>query len=384
MQLTRQETEKLVQRGVEALRLGGFAEARTHISTATASGQAPPQAWLLLAVACRGEGDLAAEEAAIDTLLTLEPQTVRGRIMKGQCRARAGDETGASRYLRSALQIAEGQQLHSEVMAELAKAEADLAEIDARIEAKVEARLTAKGLPRAERSRRFQHALDIDARRKRVYLQQPTIFYCPELPQIQFYDRREFAWAPAIEAEADSIRDELAALLREGTDQFRPYIQPKAGEARMDRNTALIDNRNWSALFLCENGKVDEEIVGRCPRTWAAVQQAPLPRIASWGPTVMFSLLRAGARIAAHTGMYNTRLTCHLPLILPPDCRFRVGNETRQWELDQLLIFDDSIEHEAWNDSADDRVVLIFDIWRPELSERERTEFTALFGREPR
>ena len=93
----------------------------------------------------------------------------------------------------------------------------------------------------------------------------------------------------------------------------------------------------------------------------------------------MFSLLRPGARIAPHTGMYNTRLVCHLPLIVPPGCRFRVGNEVREWQEGKLLIFDDTIEHEAWNDGTEDRVVLIFDIWRPELSEQERREVAALF-----
>ena len=108
--------------------------------------------------------------------------------------------------------------------------------------------------------------------------------------------------------------------------------------------------------------------------------KAPVPRVSGWGPTAMFSLLKAGARISPHTGMFNTRLVCHLPLIVPPNCRFRVGNEVREWEEGKLLIFDDTIEHEAWNDSDEDRIVLIFDIWRPELSEQEKYELTALFS----
>ena len=91
-------------------------------------------------------------------------------------------------------------------------------------------------------------------------------------------------------------------------------------------------------------------------------------------------LLRAGARIPAHRGVNNTRLTCHLPLIVPPGCGFRVGNEVREWREGEILIFDDSIEHEAWNDSAEDRVMLIFDIWRPELTEQEKRELTFLFS----
>jgi len=66
-------------------------------------------------------------------------------------------------------------------------------------------------------------------------------------------------------------------------------------------------------------------------------------------------------------------LICHLPLIVPPNCGLRVGNETRTWREGEVLVFDDTIEHEAWNQSAAARVVMIFEIWRPELSEEERT-----------
>ncbi len=145
-------------------------------------------------------------------------------------------------------------------------------------------------------------------------------------------------------------------------------------------NAALINNADWSILPLCEQGWLTPDAVRRCPRTWEAVLQVPLPRISGWGPTVVFSLLKPGARIAAHTGMFNTRLICHLPLIVPPGCRFRVGDEVREWEEGKLLIFDDTIEHEAWNEGTSERVVLIFDVWRPELSERERYELTALFS----
>jgi aspartyl/asparaginyl beta-hydroxylase (cupin superfamily) len=94
----------------------------------------------------------------------------------------------------------------------------------------------------------------------------------------------------------------------------------------------------------------------------------------------MFSLLRPGTRIPAHSGVHNTRLTCHLPLIVPADCGFRVGNEVRQWSEGKLLVFDDTIEHEAWNESGEDRVVLIFDIARPDMTEREQAEVAALFA----
>jgi aspartyl/asparaginyl beta-hydroxylase (cupin superfamily) len=93
----------------------------------------------------------------------------------------------------------------------------------------------------------------------------------------------------------------------------------------------------------------------------------------------LFSLLRPGTHIAPHHGLLNTRLICHIPLITPPGCRLRVGNEVREWEQGRALIFDDSIEHEAWNDSAETRVVLLFEIWRPEIEEDERRALTAMF-----
>jgi aspartyl/asparaginyl beta-hydroxylase (cupin superfamily) len=87
---------------------------------------------------------------------------------------------------------------------------------------------------------------------------------------------------------------------------------------------------------------------------------------------VLFSLLRPGAHIPAHTGIINTRLIVHLPLVVPPDCQLRVGNETRTWEEGKAWVFDDTIEHEAWNRSGETRVILLLEIWRPELNATER------------
>jgi aspartyl/asparaginyl beta-hydroxylase (cupin superfamily) len=92
----------------------------------------------------------------------------------------------------------------------------------------------------------------------------------------------------------------------------------------------------------------------------------------------MFSILDAKTRIPAHTGVNNARLVVHLPLIVPPGCGFRVGAETREWRPGEAFVFDDTIEHEAWNDSDDARAVLIFDIWNPHLTLAERDMVCAL------
>jgi aspartyl/asparaginyl beta-hydroxylase (cupin superfamily) len=111
----------------------------------------------------------------------------------------------------------------------------------------------------------------------------------------------------------------------------------------------------------------------------SALTDVPLIRVGNRTPSVFFSLLRPGAHIPPHRGMLNCRLICHLPLIIPDGCWLRVGNDTRNWEIGKLLIFDDSIEHEAKNDSDQLRIVLIFDIWRPELSEPEKAGISAIF-----
>jgi len=80
-------------------------------------------------------------------------------------------------------------------------------------------------------------------------------------------------------------------------------------------------------------------------------------------PTAFFSILVAKSHIPPHTGVTNTRLIVHLPLVIPPGCRFRVGSTIRDWQVGQAWVFDDTMQHEAWNDSDVPRAILIFDIW---------------------
>ena len=357
------------------------AATRLRLEALVTSNMASEGDWLLLAAARGAEGDSAGEETALNRLLEAQPGSVSGHVRKGDCRARAGDEGLACHFYRRALQLARGRQLPPEQAAEIGRAERTLATLGGRAHARHERRLTERGLPPRQWSPRLQHSLELAAGRRRTYLQEPTAFVWPDLPHIQFYDPGQFAWAPAIEAATAAIRAELIGLLAGGTGEFRPYIQSDVGAIPVETNQALLNNRDWSVLALCEQGWLEPDIIRRCPRTWETLlQHAPLPRVSGWGPTTVFSLLKAGAHIGAHTGMYNTRLICHLPLIVPPGCRFRVGSEVREWEEGKLLIFDDTIEHEAWNDSDEDRVVLIFDIWRPELSDREKHEITLLFS----
>ncbi len=318
------------------------------------------------------------DEAALGRLLEDKPRSVGAHIRMADFHARAGHDDLAIYFYRAALRLSECQELGADESEQAAGARLALGRLEARSHATREARLNQRGLPPAKWSPRLRQSLEIAAGTRKLYVQQPTAFAYAGLPAIQFFEREAFDWVPAVEAAAPAIREELLALLQTHADEFRAYIQHNT--VAPEANQALLGSKDWSILPLCENGWLMPSIVERCPRTWEAVMQTPVPRISGWGPTMVFSLLKGGARIAPHTGMFNTRLVCHLPLIVPPGCRFRVGNEVREWEEGKLIIFDDTIEHEAWNDSGEDRVVLIFDVWRPELSEQEQRELTALFS----
>ena len=114
------------------------------------------------------------------------------------------------------------------------------------------------------------------------------------------------------------------------------------------------------------------------PTLCSLMESMPLTEVGGFLPSVLFSRLRPGARIDPHTGLLNCRLICHLPLVVPPGCGLRVGEERREVARGRVWAFDDSINHEAWNDSDADRVVLIFDIWHPDLDEQEQRDIKAL------
>ena len=373
IQLSRTEAEHIARAGAAALQSGRAGEARASFERLVAAGQVNAQIHLLLAVSCRALGDRTAEERALDAVLGEDGNNLRALIMKGDCRQAAGDDRAASSFYAAATQLAaQHNNLPGDLAAEVERAERVAQDNAARYRARLEAHLGA-----APQSARFRESLALMFGEKEIFFQKPTAYYFPGLPQIQFYDPADFAWAAAVEAAAGDMRAELEAVLAED-GLFRPYLEASKDRPNYDFH-GMLGNPDWSTVHLYEDGGPVASMVERCPKTFAAVSQAPLCHITTRAPSILFSLLKPGARIAPHHGMINTRLICHLPLIVPPGCGFRVGNEVRAWQEGRLLIFDDTIEHEAWNDSDADRVVLIFDVWRPELSADERRSVTAMF-----
>ena len=219
--------------------------------------------------------------------------------------------------------------------------------------------------------RRIDEAIGVYAGRKRVYQHEPLLLHYPRLPAIPFYPRDLFPWLPELEAATPMIQQELQALLAGDMADFAPYIAFPP-DAPVNQWGELNHSRRWSSLFLWKDGQRQDAVCARCPKTAALLEGLPMAYQPEFAPTAMFSALDARTRIPAHTGSTNTRLLTHLPLILPGPARFRVGNEVREWKLGQAWVFDDTIEHEAWNDADQLRVILIFDVWNPYLEPGER------------
>ena len=193
-----------------------------------------------------------------------------------------------------------------------------------------------------------------------------------------FFDRADFDWVPALEAATADIRSELLALIDHRSDRFGPYVT--ASPDRPPPNNPLLDKPDWGAAWLWKDGAVADGMELLCPAALAALELAPQPVIPARAPLALFSRLTPGTHIQPHHGMLNTRLICHLPLIVPDGCALRVGPETRQWREGELTIFDDSFEHEAWNRGTSDRTILLFEIWRPDINADERAQLTRIFS----
>jgi len=330
--------------------------------------------WLLLAQACNLMGDVSAEETALQRQLDIEPRSLPALILSGELKARSGDDRAANSFFQAALnQAANTPNVPSTFHPMLHRARNFIEQLQIKFEQHLIDGLKQVGLTR---DGRVGTAVDLLLGRKQLYLQQPSSFYFPGLPQRQFYERNEFPWLAEIEQAVPEMQAELRAVLADGQD-FAPYVEANSDRPRA--SNPLINDPKWGAFYFWRNGEIVAENAARCPATMQALHHAPMPLIDQRSPIALWSLLKPGTHIQPHHGLLNTRLICHIPLIVPQDCAIRVGNETRSWREGEALIFDDSFEHEAWNKSDETRVILLFEIWRPEISPDERAALTTIF-----
>lgn len=334
---------------------------------------------LNLAFAQRAVGDVAAELAALERALAIDPYYLPALLAKGAALERQGQVRPAARTYRHALAAAPPEeQWPPELRKHLANARVAVNRNAEELDRHLAPALDAVRSRWNEGSARFENCKEALLGRKKIYPQQPTTLNFPELPAIQFYPESDFSWLKDLESQTDNIAAELVQLGTSVPD-FAPYVQYPPG-VPLNQWTELNHSPRWGAYFLWEDGKRHEAHCAECPRTAEIVERMPLATIPGYAPAVFFSVLKPQTHIPPHTGVTNIRLIVHLPLIVPDECYFRVGNETRRVERGRAWIFDDTIEHEAWNDSDKPRIILIFDIWNPLLTPMERELATALLA----
>ena len=359
--------------GVRMLSRGSPIEAHALFSRATTINPSQPALWANLATTFKELGRRAEEIDAIEKALAIEPRHLSALLQKGAYLEDSGDSRNAARTYQNVLDcIPPDAEVPPSIKDALAHAKSVVASDRSALASALEKPLAEiRERHGGSRQRRVDQCLESLIGMRRPYHSQPTWMYFPELPAIEFFERSDFPWLESFEAATLEIRAELLRVLVADRDGLQPYIDFPTS-LPVDQFRELNRSRRWSAYFLWNQSATVPAHIARCPKTAAMLETVPRCRIEGRAPTAFFSILDANTRIPAHTGVTNTRLTVHLPLVVPPNCGFRVGATTREWIPGEAWVFDDTIEHEAWNLSDTPRAVLIFDIWNPLLTIAER------------
>jgi len=354
-------------------RIGNSSKARELYQRALAVDDKSKVLWVNLAVACRSLGDTAAEGAALEKALALEPRYVAALLHKGALLERLSNLKGAALTFAAALDsIAPGASIPPQMAPALAHArevvETNRRALEQFLEGEIDAVRRVHG---TESQHRFDACRDITLGKRRVYTSQPKYTHFPYLPAIEFFPREDFPWLGPLEEATDDIAAEALAALRSVPGDFSPYVNVPAGTP-LDEWAPLNHSMSWSVYSLWHDGSPVPENQATCPKTAAALAKLPMCDIPDHAPGAYFSVLKPRTRLPPHTGTTNARCIVHLPLVIPPGCRFRVGSQVRSWEKGKAWVFDDTIDHDAWNDSDQTRIIMIFDIWNPLLTTAER------------
>ncbi|MET0535320.1 MAG: aspartyl/asparaginyl beta-hydroxylase domain-containing protein [Steroidobacter sp.] len=359
--------------GVHAFQRGDLDGADELLRAARVVAPADPVILMTLVNLQRQRGDRDAEREAIDAVLTLDAYFLPGMLARASWLERFSTRASAASMYRNVLKVAPVENQWPAMLREqLLHAREVVAHYSSTLEAHLNARLTeARAALDPIAARRWEEATAIVAGRSKPFLSESNQLPIPRLPAIPFYEREQFPWLHLLESKTDEIRAELLAALQSQRDQFSPYIAYRPGDP-VNQWRELNHSMKWSAFHLWRGGVPVEENLQRCPVTAQALASIPSADIVGLCPNAMFSALAPKAHIPPHHGETNARLVAHLPLIVPPGCWLRVGYEKREWNVGEVMVFDDTIEHEAFNGSDELRVVLIFDVWNPLLTLAER------------
>ena len=371
----------IVKEAEAAIARGDLAQAIGVLERAAAAEPNDPALWMKIAAMHRGTNNPRAALDAVHRALAIAPLEFTALLMRASLLERLKDPQSNEAWSHALAQKPDGP-LPPQLAAVVNHAEEQHAAwLDAR-----EARMK-KGMAAAEQQasdeerKRIARFRDNALRRTRHFHSEPTHFHFPELMEREFHPRRLFPWLEDLEGATDEIATELRTVMEAERNELVPYIQYD-DHMPLDQWRDLNRNPDWTAIHLWKSGQLVDANARHCPRSVALLEGFPQPKVPGSGPNAMFSLLAPNTAIPPHVGFNNARLVCHLPLIVPEGCWFRVGAETRFWKRGEAFVFDDTIEHEAMNPTDELRVVFIFDVWHPDLTPTERDAVAALIGTE--
>ena len=372
------ESGRFAQRARQAISAGDFAGAEILLLQCLQSGGNPVPNWLNVAAIRRQRGDIDGAFQALREVLTRDTRNFPALLMNATLLEKQGQmQLAAATYASALANAPENTLLDAPTRQALDHGRDIVAQHTRELDSFIRDYISAsESACTTTEKRRIDTFIRTTLRTRPRYRQEPVEYFYPGLPSIEFYDRAEFDWLPAFEGQSDLIRGELEAVLREDDSQLTPYIRYDA-HLPLDQWRELNHSPRWSAWHLYDHGLPIQQRWNRVPATVAALSALPQARVPRRSPSALFSVLAPKTRIPAHHGVANFRLVVHLPLILPGACGFRVGGETREWRYGEAWVFDDTIEHEAWNDSDQVRVIFICDIWSPRLSPEERQAIAA-------
>jgi aspartate beta-hydroxylase len=364
-------TEALLNLSIQALARRDATAAIQMLQHAATTAPRDPMLHVYTAVALKDLGRQDEEMAAVMRALAIDPYFYPALLHKGMLLERLGKRRQAARVFKDVLKIMP-EQAGPGVRKAAEHARAAVQENQESLDRHLDTVLSdLRKRHSSARLDRFEETVKVATGAKRRYSPEPVMLHFAQLPPLQFYDNDLFPWIAGLEAATEDIRRECETVLAEHRSEFDPYIQYPPG-APVNQWQELNYSPRWATYLLWQHGKRLDAHCERCPRTAAVVESLPLAHTPNFSPNVLFSALEAHTAIPPHNGDTNARLIVHLPLILPPKCTFRVGNDTREWQYGKAWVFDDSVEHEARNGSDQLRVQLMFDVWNPYLTEAER------------
>lgn len=367
--------------GADALARQDAPTAAMHFEIACKREPGERSHWLNLAAAYRIMGDGERERSALEKTLDIDRTDLLALVRLAELHERLGEEAAAAQRWTSVLALSSGISNPSpEFAAVLSHATQFVRNRKQKFFAAVDDALADELMNASARdARRMRTAADAWLGRRPIYSNHCEGLHYPFLPADEFFDREHFPWLSKLEAATATITAELKAILAEADEELTPYISLPPGVPE-NKWSGLNKSLDWSAFHLWKEGERFDQACNRAPQTAALVESLPICHIKGRAPNAFFSILKPGSHIPAHTGVTNVRSVVHLPLIVPDQCEFRVGGETRSWVEGEAFAFDDTIEHEAWNRSKLDRAVLIIDVWNPYLSSDERAMICTLYG----